>query len=88
MNVNPQPRKPGVPKRAALKVSNDENEAPKPNVTIPQVTLGGMSAPETTPASEKRTGSSDASAAGFVNREKLPESLAYTLDYIVGQVIQ
>ena len=25
-------------------------------------------------------------APNFVNREKLPESLAYTLDYIVGQV--
>ena len=37
----------------------------------PGVALGGVVAGE---------------GAGLISRDKLPESLAYTLDYIVGQV--
>lgn len=81
MTVNPVLRRASVPKQSLPKASVPDEAVPRAT-TAPQ--LAGLAG---TVKEEPRAESHAASAkTGFVDRDNLPESLAFTLDYIVGQV--
>jgi hypothetical protein len=84
MSVNPPPKRPAVPKHTVPKRGSENVPPPALNAQgdARVSLLAGMGA-ASEPAEAVET---KADAPGLVSKDKLPESLAYTLDYIVGQV--